>query len=298
MPPFFMNKRLILLLASVILLVALIGFSLKSDRELSWPERFVKDSAGLFQSVFHKPSQFIGGAFEEVNALRDTYDENQYLKSRIEKYASIDSEVQSLRKENERLREDLAGKDKLANMREYETIVGTMIARNPDRWYEYITIDRGKRNGVEEDMAVMTSKGLIGKIKSVNEFTSTVQLLSAQDRVNQVPAIVKGKSNIFGLIAGYDEEREMLLYRNINTSMDIKKGDLVTTAGNGGVFPSDLTIGTVEDVQPDSYGLTKMAYVKPAANLYDVENVMILKRTAPVPPEGDVSSGDTEEEAE
>ncbi|KZZ86097.1 rod shape-determining protein MreC [Bacillus sp. SJS] len=294
MPPFFMNKRLILLLASVILLVALIGFSIKGDRELSWPEKFVKDSTGLFQTVFHKPAQFFGGTFEEIGSLKDTYEENKYLKSRIEQYASLDSEVQRLRKENDRLRADVGAKTDLSK---FEPITGTLIARNPDRWYEYITIDRGKQNGVTEDMAVMTSKGLIGKIKSVDAFTSTVQLLSAQDRVNQVPAIVKGKENIFGLIAGYDEKREMLLYRNINTSMDIKKGDKVVTAGNGGVFTSELSIGTVEDVQPDSYGLTKMAYVKPSANFYDVENVFIIKRAASVPPEGDVSDGDAEEEA-
>ncbi|MBS2969875.1 rod shape-determining protein MreC [Metabacillus sp. KIGAM252] len=294
MPPFFMNKRLILLLASVILLVALIGFSIKGDRELSWPEKFVKDSTGLFQTVFHKPAQFFGGAFEEIGNLKDTYEENKYLKSRVEQYASLDSEVQRLRKENDRLRADVGAKTDLSK---FEPITGTLIARNPDRWYEYITIDRGKQNGVTEDMAVMTSKGLIGKIKSVDAFTSTVQLLSAQDRVNQVPAIVKGKENIFGLIAGYDEKREMLLYRNINTSMDIKKGDKVVTAGNGGVFTSELSIGTVEDVQPDSYGLTKMAYVKPSANFYDVENVFIIKRAASVPPEGDVSDGDAEEEA-
>ncbi|MGD6816713.1 rod shape-determining protein MreC [Metabacillus sp. 84] len=294
MPPFFMNKRLILLLASVILLVALIGFSLKGDRELTWPEKFVKDTTGVFQSVFHKPAQFFGGAFEGMSDLKNTYDENQYLKSRIEKYASLDSEVQRLRKENEELRTDLDAKTDLSK---YEPITGTLIARNPDRWYEYITIDRGNKNGVTEDMAVMTGKGLIGKIKSVNEFTSTVQLLSAQDRVNQVPAIVEGDKEIFGLIAGYDEKKEMLLYRNINTSMDIKKGQKVVTAGNGGVFPGGLLIGTVEDVQPDSYGLTKMAYVKPAADLYDVDNVFIAKRDAPVPPEGDVSDGEAEEES-
>ncbi|AZB43790.1 rod shape-determining protein MreC [Bacillus sp. FJAT-42376] len=294
MPPFFMNKRLILLLASVILLVALIGFSVKGNRELTWPEKFVKDSTGLFQSVFHKPAQFIGGTFEEIAALKDTYNENQYLKSRIEKYATLDAEVQRLRKENGKLREDLGAK---TNLSAFKPIIGTMIARNPDRWYEYITLDRGTKNGVTEDMAVMTSKGLIGKIKSADAYTSTVQLLSAQDRVNQVPAVVESDKNIFGLIAGYDEKREMLLFRNINTSMKIKKGDKVVTAGNGGVFPLGLAIGTVEDVQPDSYGLTKMAYVKPAADFYDVENVIIIKREAPVPPEGDVSDGAAEGEA-
>ena len=56
MPQFFLNKRLIVLLVSIIVLVALIGFSLRERSKLSWPEQFLKDTAGWVQSLVSKPA--------------------------------------------------------------------------------------------------------------------------------------------------------------------------------------------------------------------------------------------------
>ncbi|MBD1381200.1 rod shape-determining protein MreC [Metabacillus arenae] len=280
MPQFFLNKRLILLLVSIIILVALIGFSLRDDRELSWPEKFVKDSTGLFQTVFHRPAQSVAGFFENVGELKNTYEENKKLKARLEEQMQLESNLQDVLKENNSLKEELGRADSL---RDYNPIYSNVIGRNPDRWYELVTIDKGSQHGVEEDDAVITSKGLIGKIKSASEFTSTVQLLSAPDRKNRISAEVQGKDgkNVFGLIEGYDKEAGALLLRRIESSAKVEKGQKVITSGKGGLFPKGLLIGEVTDVQPDSYGLTKMAFVKPAADYYDLEQVIVAKRTAP-----------------
>ncbi|MCD7032924.1 rod shape-determining protein MreC [Metabacillus sp. GX 13764] len=287
MPQFFFNKRLILLLISIILLVALIGFSIKGDRKITWPEQFVKDSTGVFQNIFHRPSQYFAGFFENMNEIKNTYEENKYLKSRLDQYAQLDSDLQDVKDENNKLREELGRQDSL---RSYKPTPAVVIARNPDKWFEYITINKGSQAGIQQDSAVITSKGLVGKVKSVDQFTSTVQLLSAKDRKNLISAIVQGKdrkgSKVYGLIEGYDSKRKKLLLRHIGSDMKIEKGQDVVTSGTGGVFPKGLTIGKVSEVQPDSYGLTKMAYVEPSADFYDLENVSVAKR--------DVSTADAE----
>ena len=58
-------------------------------------------------------------------------------------------------------------------------IQATVIGRNPDRWDELLIINKGSTDGIERDMAVITSTGLIGKVKSSRQFTSTIQLLSS-----------------------------------------------------------------------------------------------------------------------
>uniref|UniRef100_C5D5H5 Cell shape-determining protein MreC n=1 Tax=Geobacillus sp. (strain WCH70) TaxID=471223 RepID=C5D5H5_GEOSW len=275
MPQFFLNKRLILLLVSIIILVALIGFSLKDRNELTWSEQFLKDTTGFVQLIFHKPAQLVAGFFENVNDIRNTYKENKLLKERLEEYVSLEAQVQTLKKENERLRALLNKKESL---RDFIPIQATVIGRNPDRWQETVIVNKGQQHGVKKDMAVITPEGLVGKVQHAAQFTSTIQLLSASDQKNRISAYVQGKENVFGLIEGYDEKRRALLLKEIPFDAKIKKKQKVLTSGLGGIFPKGLVIGEVMEVVPDQYGLTKMVYVKPAANFYDIDDVIIVKR--------------------
>ncbi|ART77460.1 rod shape-determining protein MreC [Sutcliffiella horikoshii] len=276
MPQFFLNKRLIILLVSLIFLVALIGFSLKERDDLTWPEQFVKDSTGFVQSIFYRPAHVVAGFFDNVGYLKDTYEENKLLRARLEEYALLETKVQKLEQENEEFREVIGELDSLSD---YEPKPATVIGRNPDQWVEQITVNKGKQNGVEKDMAVITSGGLIGKIKQANAFTSTVQLLSSLDPKNRISAYIQGEEDIFGLIEGYDEEKGALLLKRIPHQAEVKEGETVLSSGLGGVFPEGLMIGEVTEVVADEYGLTQMAYVKPAADFYDINQVMIVKRT-------------------
>lgn len=279
MPQFFLNKRLILLLVSIIVLVALIGFSLKEDRKLTWPEQFINDATGLFQTIFHRPAQYVAGLFENVHDLKNTYEENKLLKSRLDEYMQLEADLQHYKSENTKLREDLGV---TTDLREYKPILATVISRDPDRWFENVRINKGEKDGIEANMAVVTSKGLIGKVKTVNPFTSTVQLLSSPDRKNRIAAVViQDKDEAFGIIEGYDEKKGALVLRKLISKGTIEKGQRVETSGKGGIFPAGLLIGEVIDVEPDSYGLTKKAYIKPAAEFDNIENVWAAKRTAP-----------------
>lgn len=276
MPQFFLNKRLIILLVSIIILVALIGFSLNGRKTVTWPEQFVKDTVGLGQTVFHQPAQYVAGFFQNVNELKHTYEENELLKSKLDGYMQLEAKVKELEDENDKLNKILGKKDSL---RKYEPIQATVIARNPDRWHEVIALDRGKVHGVEEDMAVITAQGLIGKVKHASQFTSTVQLVSSLDRTNRISAVIQADEPVFGLIEGYDEKKGALMLKRIPNEAKIKEKQLVLSSGLGGVFPSELIIGEIIEVEPDEYGLTQIAYIKPSANLYDLDHVMIVKRS-------------------
>ena len=129
-------------------------------------------------------------------------------------------------------------------------------------------------------MAVMTSRGLIGKIVIATPYTSEVELLYTNNENYRVSAIAMGENNeeIHGLIEGYDEERNELLLKRIDSKLKVKAGDKVLSSGLGGIFPKGILIGEVTEVTTDDFGLTKMAYVKPAADFSMLENVIIAKR--------------------
>ncbi|GGI10490.1 rod shape-determining protein MreC [Gottfriedia solisilvae] len=279
MPQFFQNKRLMIVLAAIILLVALLGYSLRNNRNLSIPEQFIKDTVSLTEKVFNKPAQYIAGLFNNISDLKDTYKENQILKSKLDKYVELSVREKELEKENKELK-DLIGYTK--DLSDYESIQATVTIRDPDKWQQIITIDKGSTNGVEKEMAVVTAKGLIGKVKNVSKFSSTVQLLSASDRTNRISAKIQQKNTVFGLIEGYDVEKQTLLFKRIPSNAKVKKGQTVVTSGLGGVFPKTLVIGKVEEVEPDEHGLTQTAYIKPQADFNDINHVIVVKRTIDV----------------
>lgn len=280
MPQFFSNKRLIMLLVGVIFLVALISFSLRDRDHASLPEQFIKDVVGFGQSIFSKPTQYITGVFENVDSLLNTYDENKRLKSRLEEFAKLQADVNVLTLENSTLREIV---EKEESLRKYEPIQATVIARNPDQWEEKVVLDKGTIHGVEVNMAVMTSQGLIGKVFLTTSFTSTVELLSTQNPNYRVSAMVSvdGENKVFGLIEGYDDERNELILKRIDSNIEIKPGQKVMSSGLGGIFPEGLYIGEITEVTTDDFGLTKMAYIKPAADFALLDHVMVAKRSMP-----------------
>jgi rod shape-determining protein MreC len=240
------------------------------------------------------PAHYVAGFFDNVGYLKDTYEENKLLRARLEEYAVLETKVQKLEQENEQIREVIG---ELDSLRDYEPKPATVIGRNPDQWREQIIVNKGKQDGVEKDMAVITAGGLIGKVKHANPFTSTVQLLSSLDPKNRISAYIQGDESIFGLIEGYDDEKGALLLKRIPHQAEVEEGQTVLTSGLGGIFPEGLIIGEVTEVVADEYGLTQMAYIKPAANFYDINQVMVVKRTL-ISADDEVSTEEAKEEGD
>ena len=102
----------------------------------------------------------------------------------------------------------------------------------------------------------MTAKGLVGKITLVTPFTSEVELLNTNNPNYRVSAMVLGEK-AYGLIEGFDEERNDLIMKRIDSSLKVKEGELVVSSGLGGIFPKGVPIGEITEVSTDDYGLTK-----------------------------------------
>lgn len=278
MPQFLSNKRLIFLLIGVILLVALISWTLSDRDKVSLPEQIIKDTVGLGQNVVAKPAGYVTGLINSVDDLLNTYDENKRLKSRLEEFGTLQAEVNELEVENKKLQKLL---DKKTDLRVYDPIQANVIARNPDQWEEKLILNEGSSNGVKNNMAVLTSEGLVGKVVQTTPYTSEVELLSTNNTNYRVSATVSSKGKeARGLIEGYDAKRGELMLKRIDSKLKIKKGDKVTTSGLGGIFPKGILIGEVTKVTTDDFGLTKLAYVKPAADFQMIDHVIIAKRQA------------------
>ncbi|KHF40940.1 rod shape-determining protein MreC [Halalkalibacter okhensis] len=278
MPSFFSNKKLIILLVSIIILVALIGYSRTDREQITGPEQVIRDAVGWVQTTFTKPAYAVAGFFENVRDIRNIYEENKLLKARLEEYAQISVERNLLRNENSTLKDMLELEESL---HDYLMRSAVVIHRSPDRWTDYIGLNKGSNDGIEPNMGVVDSKGgLIGKVKQVSEFSSRIQLLSDNDRTNRVSAMISMDQPKYGFIEGYDVDSGLLIMRKIDIEAEIEENQMVMTSGKGGVYPSGLLIGEVVRVEPDEYGLTQNAYIEPTADFYALDYVYIIERTS------------------
>ncbi|MFD1362922.1 rod shape-determining protein MreC [Lentibacillus salinarum] len=273
------KKRLFILLIGIIVLVALIGYSLQDRDETTTVEQFIKDTVGWAQNMIHTPVDYVTGIFKNIDDVRNTYEENKRLREKVAEYKTLQYDVQELQEENAELRETL---EKSESIREYAPIQASVISRSPERWIEQVTINKGTQDGIKENMAVITAEGMVGKVgDNPSKFTSTVKLLTGFDQYNRISATVTrdDTDDVVGMIEGYDEESDQLLFRIIEESDDdLEEGELVLSSGMGGVFPSGLPIGEVKEVKPDQYGLTRTAFVEPVADMYDLNNVIVVDR--------------------
>ena len=267
---------LILIIILIILLLIIFSFTLKEDRKLSKAESLLKDGLIYSEKIITYPFNYIKENIKEYKKLKDVNKNNNILETSIDRIDSIEDENIELRRQLETLKEELNINYTLSD---YEYLNATVVSRNVGYWHNKITINKGTYNGVEKDMVVISSKGLIGKVIKTSTFTSDVRLITTSDTSNKISVhISNGDNNLYGLINSYDYNKNVLELEGISNTKDVNIGDYVYTSGLGGVFPTGILIGIVEEITTDSYDLAKIIKVKPSADFNDINYVSILKR--------------------
>ena len=277
MNPIFSNKKLIGWVLGGIVTLLLITFSLTVGSNIV--SQGVNDVTNILGRMLAYPANSVNDFMESISNLTNTYQENQTLKQKVETIYELEVQLNDLKKDNEKMKEALKLQDTL---NDYTLINATVIARNPDTWRDIVTINKGANDGLIPQMSVMSDNGLVGKVLDVNPTSARVALLSNNDNtLVRVAAMIQGeKESIYGTLTGYDHEKNILIMSQIQATQEIKVGDKVVTSGLGGVSPSLLYIGTVEEVAMDRFGLYKEVRIKPAADTNDVRYVTVVKRTS------------------
>ena len=153
--------------------------------------------------------------------------------------------------------------------------LASVVLRDPANWWRTVEIDLGSRDGVVENLPVLTSEGLVGRVSSVGLTRSQVVLIG--DPNCKVSALVENQAHDTGIISAsgpLDNSLVELTY--LSGSAILKSGQGVVTSGLGGVFPKGIPVGQVVDARPVEFGLYSEARVKLSANLGALEQVWVL----------------------
>lgn len=176
--------------------------------------------------------------------------------------------MQSLESENMRLRELLGSSFRLQE----RVQVAELVSVEMDPFYQHVLIDKGEQFGVYEGQPVLDSRGVMGQVAAVSQFSSRVVLLT--DPSHSIP--VQVVRNGLRAVATGRGLAEPLSLEFLPHNIDVRVGDSVVTSGLGGRFPAGYPVGRIVEVNfPQGKAFAEIS-VHPAAQLSTSREVMLV----------------------
>ncbi|MBU5483571.1 rod shape-determining protein MreC [Clostridium sp. MSJ-11] len=268
---FLKNKLAVAIVVLSVTFLVLIGYSAKREK-VSFVENGVGVAVNPIQGLFYKINTKAKNFTEFVTSFSDVKNENEELKKRNTELESKEKDYDVLKEENERLRGMLKFKDQNS---EYDYIGCDIVGRSGGNFLEEFTINKGKKDGIEKQMAVITEDGLVGQIGSVGDNWAKVQTLSNENIA--VTSIVQSTRESVGVTKGYKDGRNKKLAKTyyLPLESEIKVGDSILTSGTG-IYPKGIRIGKVIDVEEDKGKVMKNAIIQPFVDFSKLEEVLVV----------------------
>lgn len=250
----------------------LISYTGESRPTLTPVEKIVKAATSPVETGMSKLVNGVSGTVGSLFSLGSIKSENKTLKDRVAALESENNVLKEYEYQNMRLRDLLQFKDSVS--RTYDTVSASVISRNPSNWFETITINRGTADGIKQNMAVVTSQGLVGHVINVTGNSAEVSLIVNDSsavgglvQVTRTPGIVEGMAGNAGLL-------RMI---HIATEAPVREKQVVISSGLGGIFPKGLLIGRITKIEMESNGLVKYAIVRPSVDFNRLEEVLVIR---------------------
>lgn len=240
------------------------------------PDSTRKFQAGVYQLI--SPFLSSGSGLQKqitsvrtgLKSLEELEHENSSLQVENRQLRATNQALRDVEREVNRLRHALNYRERSV----FKLVPAVVVARDSSTWWRTITINRGKEDGIEGDMPVVTDEGLVGKTTTVSGSISVVLLIA--DENCKIAASVEGTREQ-GIVSGERVTTGVTPVLNLNflsKQADLKPGQKVYTTGVGGVFPSGLLVGMVKSFRARE--LDAQAQLVPGVDLSHLEDVFVV----------------------
>jgi rod shape-determining protein MreC len=286
MESFFTRYRNLLVLL-VVLLAQIIGLAVQVRRTDSGRNTLdPRDPTGVRlirlwadavvtppERIFHATKLGMVAMWRNYIDLRHIREQNQELQKTVDRLRLEQASLMEDARQGERLQALLDFQQKYI----YKTLAAQAIGSSGNDSSRVFYIDKGWKDGVVPDMAVITPDGIVGKVRESGDHTA--QVLAINDQTSGAGVILE-TTRIRGILRGDAAGRPQII--GILADQRIQPGEKVLTAGGDLVFPRGLPVGEVVRVMPDPDRDSFIdVIVKPAAHLDRLDEVLVITSTEP-----------------
>jgi rod shape-determining protein MreC len=246
--------------------------------------------SGLRGSI-HEASSLVSNtvlSIQELATLRREYAE---LADRMTRYEQLERSAAEIRQENNRLREQLGFSGTLR----YRHIPAELIGRDPDNLFSAFVINKGRREGIVNNMPVIAYQNgvqaLVGKVIQTAQFESLVMPL--YDGSSYVSSRLS-ESRYEGIVEGRGSPEFPLVMRLIRKQArdEINYGERIVSSGMGGIYPPGITIGRVSNILYQEDETSMGVELETAVDFSRLEYVFVIDAESAERPESGEGEGD------
>jgi rod shape-determining protein MreC len=220
------------------------------------------------EKVVHGTGTGVRGMWANYLDLRHVRQQNQELRERVSRLQLEQAGLLEDARQGQRLQALLGFKEHYI----YSTVPAQVIGTSGTDQSRILTIDKGSKDGLKPDMAVITPDGIVGKVRDV--FGHTSQVLVINDQTSGAGVLLES-TRLRGVLRGNALGQPQII--NMLPDERVKPGERVITSGGDQIFPRGLPVGVVDQVVPDTSNPPYIdILIKPAANLGHLEELLVI----------------------
>jgi rod shape-determining protein MreC len=222
------------------------------------------------ERLLHATGLGIRGVWNNYFDLIHIRQQNKELQAQVDRLRLEEASIAEDARQAQRLQALLGFREKYI----YKTVAAQVVGTAGTEQSRVLLIDKGAKDGIRQDMPVITPDGIVGKTRDV--FAHTSQVLEISDSSSGAGVMLE-KTRIRGVLRGNSWGQPEIV--NVSPDERIKPGETVLTSGGDAIFPRGLAVGTVDRVAPDPDGTLVNVLIRPAANLSRLEEVLVITST-------------------
>jgi len=276
----FLGRYKNLIVLAVVLFAQIIGLAVQVRRPAQVGEtRLIRlwaiSAVTPVEKAVLQSQKWVQNVWTNYVYFRGIRRENRELRAQIERMKVEDARLSEDARMARRVQALLEFKEQYVE----KTVAAQVIGTSGSEQSRVLYLDKGSKDGVKTDMAVITPNGIVGKIVQV--FPSSSQVLPINDQFSGVGAVLKD-TRLQGIVKGSQNGTTSLQY--IMSDEKVEPGEEVLTSGGDRVFPKGLPVGKVVSVEPGK-DLFLNIRVAPTARLDQVEEVLVVLKVVEKAPD-------------
>ena len=220
-----------------------------------------------FQEFATHSIHYFQGIWRHYFHLVTVSKQNDALRKQLETVLEKNNALKEMELSNERMRNLLGFQSSLTQ----RVVAAEVVGKDPSAWFKTVVVNKGREDGINRGMPVVTPGGIAGLVTDVSGNFSKILLIIDQN--SAVDALAQG-TRARGIIKG-DPAGE-LTFEYILRRHDINKGDVVISSGLDNVYPKGLRIGYVRDVVKPDAGIFQQVSVTPYVDFEKLEEVLVV----------------------